>query len=115
MGKTGAIRQMTEVIVDPGICGFPATIEVTATSDHTARVTVTSDCEKAVKAGELLNEVDWFSLLKKQGETYDAYQDAVLNMEHISCPIPVAILKAVEAELGFAAPKDVSIKIQKKS
>lgn len=39
----------------------------------------------------------------------------MLNMEHISCPIPVAILKAVEAELGFAAPKDVSIKIQKKS
>lgn len=64
---------MTEVIVDPGVCGFPATIEVTATSDHTARVTVTSDCERAVKAGELLNEVDWFSLLKKQGETYDAY------------------------------------------
>ena len=106
---------MTEVIVDPGVCGFLATIEVTATSDHTARVTVTSDCEKAVKAGELLNEVDWFSLLKKQGKTHDAYQGVVQDMEHISCPIPVAILKAVEAELGFAAPKDVSIKIQKKS
>ncbi|MBA7659946.1 hypothetical protein ES703_67942 [subsurface metagenome] len=104
---------MTKVIVDPGICGFPATIEVTATSDHTARVTITSDCEKAVKAGELLKEVDWFSLLRKQGETYPAYQDAVLDMKHISCPIPVAILKAVEAELGFALPKDVSFHFQK--
>ncbi len=105
----------TEVDVAPGICGFPATIEVAATSDHTARVTVTSDCEYAVKAGELLEEVDWFSLLKKQGKTYTDYQDAVLDMKHISCPIPVAILKAVEAELGFALPKDVSIKIKKKS
>jgi len=104
---------MTKVIVDPGICGFPATIEVTATSDHTARVTITSDCEKAVKAGELLKEVDWFSLLRKQGGTYPAYQDAVLDMKHISCPIPVAILKAVEAELGFAALGDVSFHFQK--
>jgi len=104
---------MTKVIVDPGICGFPATIEVTATSDHTARVTITSDCEKAVKAGELLKEVDWFSLLKQQGESYSAYQAALQTVEHLVCPVPVAILKAVEAELGFAAAKDVSFHFQK--
>ena len=102
---------MTKVVVDPGICGF----EATALSDHTARVTVTSDCEKAVKAGELLKEVDWFSLLKKQGETYVAYQEAMQDMDHISCPILSAILKAVEAELGFAATKDVSFHFQKES
>ena len=49
---------MTKVVVDPGICGFIATIEATALSDRAARVTVTSEYEKAVEAGELLNEID---------------------------------------------------------
>ena len=102
---------MTKVVVDPGICGF----EATALSDHTARVTVTSDCEKAVKAGELLKDVDWISLLRQQGETYAAYQKAMQDMDHVSCPILSAILKAVEAELGYALPKDVSFHIQKES
>lgn len=106
---------MTKVVVDPGICGFMATIEVAALSDRAARVTVTSECEKAVGAGELLNEIDWFSILRKQGEGYSAYRDAMLDMKHVACPVPVAILKAVEAELGFAAAKDVSFQIQKES
>ncbi|MBA7684200.1 hypothetical protein ES703_92590 [subsurface metagenome] len=38
----------------------------------------------------------------------------MLDMKHVACPVPVAILKAVEAELGFAAAKDVSFQIQKK-
>jgi hypothetical protein len=106
---------MTKVVVDPGICGFMATIEVAALSDRAARVTVTSECEKAVGAGELLNEIDWFSILRKQGEGYSAYRDAMLDMKHVACPVPVAILKAVEAELGFALPKDVSFQIQRES
>ena len=59
---------MTKVVVDPGICGFIAIIEAVALSDRAARVTVTSECEKAV-----------------------------------------------EAELGFALPKDVSFQIQRES
>ena len=105
---------MTKIVVAPGICGFVATIEANALSAHTARITVTSDCEKVIKAGELLKEVDWFSLLKKQGGSYSAYQEVAQNMDHITCPVPVAILKVAEAELGFAATKDVSFKIQKK-
>jgi len=104
---------MTKLVVDPGICGFKATIEATAVSDCVAKVTVTSDCEKAVGAGELLAEVDYFSILKRQGGSYNAYLEAVSNMEHSACPIPVAILKAAEAELGFAAAKDVSFHFQK--
>lgn len=105
---------MIKVVVDPGICSFIATIEATALSDRAARVTVTSNCEKAVEAGALLKEIDWFSILRKQGDSYSAYRDAMLGMKHAACPVPVAILKAVEAELGFALPKDVSFKIQKK-
>ncbi len=92
-----------------------ATIEVAAISDRAARVTVTGECEKAGGAGELVNEIDWFSILRKQGEGYSAYRDAMLDMKHVACPVPVAILKAVEAELGFALPKDVSFQIQKES
>jgi hypothetical protein len=103
---------MTKVVVDPGVCGFIATIEVAALSAHTARVTLTSDCESAIKVGELLKEVDWFSLLRQEGDSYSAYLAAVQDIGHITCPVPVAILKAVEAELGLALPKDVVIRFK---
>ncbi len=104
---------MTIVTVDPGVCGFPAVIEVEAVSASRAKVRVKSDCEKAVEAGEALKEVDFFELFKREGDTYSVYRDTVFAMDHITCPIPVAIMKGVEAELGMAVPKDVSMRIDK--
>ena len=64
------------------------------------------------KIGGQLEELDWPSLWKREGEGYSAYQAALQNIEHITCPVPVAILKAIEAELGLALPKDVAIRFK---
>jgi hypothetical protein len=34
-------------------------------------------------------------------------------LKHTSCPVPWCILKAVEAELGLAVPKDVTMKFER--
>jgi hypothetical protein len=37
------------------------------------------------------------------------YQSAAQHIRHTACPIPTAILKAIEVEVGIALPKDVTI------
>ena len=98
----------TRLVVDAGICGNTTTIDVVSLPDHKVKVTVTSDCDVVGKMGEELKEVDWLSLWKQQGDSYDAYRAASRTTKHFMCPVPVAILKAIEVEAGLALPKDVT-------
>ena len=103
---------MTRVVVEAGICGFTTTIEVVSLSARKVGVTVTSDCETVAKMGEHLKEVRWFDIWRRQGDSYSAYQTASQIPSHITCPVPVAILKAIEVEAGLALPKDVAIQFK---
>jgi hypothetical protein len=98
----------TKLVVDAGICGNTTTIDVVSLPDHKVKVTVNSDCEVVGKMGEELKEVDWLSIWKQQGDSYDAYKAASRLTKHFMCPIPVAVLKAIEVEAGLALPKDVT-------
>ena len=98
----------TKLVVDAGICGRTATIDVVGLPDHRATVTVTSDCEMVSKMGEELEEVDWLSLWEQEGDGYSAYKAASQCTQHFMCPVPVAVLKAIEVEAGLALPKDVT-------
>ena len=97
----------TKLVVNAGICGRTATINVVGLPDHRATVTVTSDCEMVNKMGEKLKELNWLSLWKRRGDGYSAYKAALQSIKDITCPVPVAILKAIEVEAGIALPKDV--------
>jgi len=103
---------MTKVVVEAGICGFTATVEAVSLPAHKIGVTITSDCEDVAKIGEQLKEVDWPDLWKRQGEGYSAYQAAMKKVKHNTCPVPVAILKAIEVEAGLALPGDVTIQFK---
>ena len=65
------------------------------------KVVVTSDCELVKELGESLVEVDAGYALK-QGQALSEYV-------HATCPVPIAILKAIEAEAGLTVPCDVVI------
>ena len=41
------------------------------------------------------------------------YRSATQHLKHAACPVPSAILKAIEVEAGLAVPQDVIIKIEK--
>ncbi len=99
---------MTKVIVDPGVCRFISTIEVHRADKRTVKVLVSSDCKMATKLGESLAEVGQWDVIKRHVDS-KVYQDASECRLHPACPIPVAIIKAVEAEAGLALPRDVVI------
>lgn len=103
---------MTKVIVNPGICLLVSTIEVQKTDKRKLKVLVTSECKMATKLGESLAEVGQWDVIKRHVDS-KVYQAASECRLHPACPIPVAIIKAVEVETGLALPRDVVIHFAK--
>jgi len=98
------------VNLDPGICGFPCTIEATRAENRTVLVTIRdSECEHIQRLSESLNEIglrDLFAPISRN----PAFISAERAGCHPSCPIPIAIMKAVEAAMDMALPRDVFIR-----
>ena len=99
---------MTRVVVNPGICGFITTIEVEKLDRRKVKVVITSDCETVTKLGESLTEVEQWDALKPRADS-EVHRQASKHPLHSVCPVPIAILKAIEAEAGLALPRDVVI------
>lgn len=102
---------MTRITVDAGICGFTTLIEVVTLSSQRVRVSVTSDCEMVSKMGEELRDIDWRDALKQQ-ENCLLYKSLQQHIKHVACPVPIAVLKAIEVEVGAALPGDVVIRFE---
>ena len=92
---------MTRVIVNPGHCGFTTTIEVDKVAKRRVKVVINSDCEMVTEMAESFTEVDAGQALK-QGQALSEYV-------HATCPVPIAVLKAIEVEAGLGVPCDVVI------
>ena len=99
---------MAKVVVEPGICGFTAVIEVTKIVDSRVRITINSDCSMVTEMKRDLEELNWQKALRKLVES-PVYKAAGQHNMHAACPIPAAILKAIEVEVGAALPRDVMI------
>ena len=110
---------MTRVICDPGVCGNNATIE--ATMDSTAgemgkrpiTVKIVSECKKVAAMADGLADLDKGELseweaIKPRGQPKICKWAAQCRL-CAACPIPMAILKAMEVEAGLAAAKPVHL------
>mgnify|MGYP006279536353 FL=1 len=116
---------MTRVECDPGICGMPCTIEANKSDEPEkskpgkgkVKVNIICDCGRiGTMAGQLKEvderEVDEWDPIKPRGESKICQYAREFHL-CAACPIPTAILKAVEAEAGLAIPKDSHIRFTK--
>lgn len=99
---------MTKVLIQPGACGMPATIEVNKKDKKTFTVTVTSECRMVEELGKKLPELEFMDAFKRLLDN-PVYTKGAACLKHISCPVPCGILKALEVEAGLAVPREVSI------
>jgi sorbitol-specific phosphotransferase system component IIBC len=99
---------MTRVSIDPGICGFPTTVEIEKTGKRQFRVTLTTECEKLGQLASQIETLDLVDAFKqaKDSRLYDVVADCVI---HPACPAPVGIIKALEVEAGLALARNVTI------
>jgi hypothetical protein len=102
------------VIVDPGACRFKS--RVTACFDEGGvRIDVTSDCPHVNLLAQRLTDLHLqpFDALKMPWNANVVYLECGRVLKHATCPLPLAILKCIEAATGLAVQKDVSIKFER--
>ena len=104
---------MSKTIIDPGICGFTTTVEVTTASKRNCSVNIESECPHIQKLASVLTEVDPFKEISFRGEGPTVLKLGMEYCSHPACTVPVGIIKAIEVEAGLALPRNVIIQITK--
>ncbi len=104
---------MSKTIIEPGICGFTTTVEVTTAAKRNCSVNIKSECPHIQKLASALTEVDPFKEISFRGEGPTVLKLGAQHCSHPACPIPIGIIKAIEVEAGLALPRDVIIQINK--
>ena len=106
---------MTKVSVMAGPCKFVTVITAENTEDYgQVKVSFTSDCPHYNKGlAEEIDTVDAFCELG-MGRNPGIIKDAVAKYaKHATCPVALAMLKAVEVEASLALPVEPEIHIEK--
>jgi len=102
-----------ELEVFAGICGFSTSIKVIKIEGYMANVSWDTKCPNLKKVltalgNEPLDVMD--ELFKGNSRVLAACKG---NIPHVSCPVPAAILKALEVGVGLALPCDPKITFKK--
>ena len=104
---------MARVEVSPGVCGLQTTIEAQSDDMYDVALEIVSECERVRRMAEELVSVSALSELRQALPETAVYQAAGRAGLHVSCPVPSAVLKAVEVAAGLALPADVQIVIRR--
>lgn len=99
---------MTKVIVNSGACGFTVTVTAEKGNDRKVLIALDTACEMVQKMLADIATVDHRVTLTGFRDN-PVYQSAAKHLKHVTCPVPSAILKAIETEAGMNVPRDVRI------
>jgi hypothetical protein len=103
---------MAIVRIVPGPCGMQTRIQAEADEGYQVTFTIASDCEHIQKLAAELGEVSALEELRCPMTQTTPYQLADRFFLHASCPVPSAMVKAMEVAAGMALPADVHILAQ---
>lgn len=99
---------MTKAVVNSGICGFSVTIIAEKREGKEIHISLDTECEMVKKMAEDISSLDMMAVFKGFANN-PVYKSAARHLKHAACPVPSAILKAVEIEAGLCIPKDVKM------
>jgi hypothetical protein len=104
---------MSRVTLDAGACGFRVVIRVKTTGNRRYSVELISPCDMIKQLNEEFQEIEFGPDVFSSIADSEIYRLCSKHLKHPACPLPSAILKAIEVAEGLAVPKDVKIKIEK--
>ena len=99
---------MTKVEVNAGACGFTSVIRAEKGRERMVDISVESGCAMVQNmAAEIasLGRRDALAGIMNN----PVYQAAGRHLKHPACPVPAAVLKALEVEAGLNVKKDATI------
>jgi hypothetical protein len=97
------------ISVDPGICGFCCQIHARRHDKHSAIIEITgSQCELIQKFAEKLKQVSVQDIFvpHTNNPVFKAAEQAGC---HLTCSVPIAVLKAAEVALELALQREARI------
>ncbi|MBW2427391.1 MAG: hypothetical protein JRF56_00420 [Deltaproteobacteria bacterium] len=99
----------TCVTVNPGICGFRCSIKAGKKDARMVALEITeSDCRQIQELSKRLTEISLRDILAPISRN-PVYILAEKSGCHLSCVVPVAVIKAAEVALEMALPREVRI------
>ena len=98
--------------VQGGICGLGTVILASSDDGMNVRLHIESDCPKIQELAAELTEINAFEQILRKPfiETSPALLAAKHRL-HVSCLVPVVIVKAVEVAAGLALPATCEISL----
>jgi len=102
---------MAKAKVFAGACGFTTVIKVFKLDKMKVKVQLISACQDIRRLNEDFSEVDCSKGVFGSMVDSIIYKAASSKLKNSDCPVPCAIIKAIQVELGGAIPKDVTIRI----
>lgn len=104
-------RQMTRVKIEPGICGFDATVTAESADQMEVTLRVDGGCEAVQKMMQTLGGTfDAYELCLTRPGSGPLYDYALAHFPvHAACPVIAGITKCAEAECRLALKKNASI------
>jgi hypothetical protein len=99
---------VTRVTVNPGVCGMVCKIDISKIDRQQVSLKIETKCEKIREMCEQAAIMKLRDVLKLPVESI-VYEYASKCRIHTACPVPVAVIKAIEVETGMALPRPVSI------
>lgn len=97
-----------KMYVDPGACRFQTMITAHMDGD-TVRLDIESECPMVRALGKEVRELEPLECLRTPLAKNPVIRAAGDCIKHASCPVPLAIIKSVEACSGMAVKKDVML------
>jgi len=99
---------MRKIKVNPGVCGLESIITVNADSSGDTNIEVETKCPAVKKFIESLEQpVDGYTVVMREKPGTGEIYEAAANLSHAACPVPSALIKAIEVECKLALPKTV--------
>lgn len=103
---------MAKANVSAGACGYSAVIDVKKLEGRRLSLEISSDCVMLQAMAKEISELDWSKGVLESFATSRVYKVAEKHLRHASCPVPSAVLKTIEVEIGIALPNKVKIEIK---
>ncbi len=104
---------LTKVKIMAGACGYSSVVKIDKTGKMTIKIEIITACKALRSMNEDLKHIDCSKDVFVKMVDSSIYKLASRKLRHTDCPVPAAIVKGIQVELGGAIAKDVIIRFQK--
>lgn len=100
------------VTCDAGVCKMKTIIHAIQQDDAMVKLDIESDCHNILKMSWRVQLVNPYTELEAPMLETNIYKWASETLPHAACPVPCAMIKAVEVASDMGVKRDVEIKIE---